>query len=245
MNHRLVPSALSLTALAVICGVAVPSQSGDVLVGTELASHPADVRNLLDTGPDHRFSRFDPFAASGPFAAADPFAAWRAGRLLDSRASRPARTLLSELRATPVEFRLRPVAPTPQKTKTPAKPAVKPKPRTESRAEVAVRTALAQRGKPYVWGATGPGSFDCSGLVQYAYARAGIRLPRVTWDQIRAGRRVPLSAVRAGDLVFYREASHVGMSIGGGRIVHAPRPGTRVRTADLHVMPVYAVVRPY
>lgn len=249
MNHRLVvPSALSLSALAVICGVVVPSQTSGAVARTEPASHPVDARNLFDTGPVHGSVR----SLVVP-AAPDPFAAWRAGELPElrqaaarnSRASSSGRRALSPPRATPVQPVPRPAPSVRRKPTVSAKTGVKPSTRKQTRAETAVRTALAQRGKPYVWGATGPGAFDCSGLVQYAYRRAGIRLPRVTWDQLRAGRRVPLAAVRSGDLVFFRDASHVGMYIGGGRIVHAPKPGTRIRTADLHLMRVYAVVRPY
>ncbi|MGW1412572.1 C40 family peptidase [Streptomyces sp. NPDC002403] len=115
---------------------------------------------------------------------------------------------------------------------------------TTSRAAVALNQALAQRGKPYVWGAVGPSSFDCSGLMQYAYRRAGLNLPRTTWGQINAGRRVSVSEARPGDLVFYRGAAHVGMYMGHGQVVHAPRPGRNVSVQPLHAMPVYAVVRP-
>ncbi|MGW3690123.1 C40 family peptidase [Streptomyces sp. NPDC005125] len=113
-----------------------------------------------------------------------------------------------------------------------------------SAATIAVQVAMAQRGKPYVWGATGPSSFDCSGLVQYAYRRAGITLPRTTWDQINAGQRVSTNSLRPGDLVFYRSAAHVAIYVGNGRIVHAPRPGSYVKVAGLYSMSVYAVVRP-
>lgn len=80
--------------------------------------------------------------------------------------------------------------------------------------------------------------------MQYAYRRAGIDLPRTTWGQINAGRRVSASNARPGDLVFYRGAAHVGMYMGGGQVVHAPRPGRNVTVQPLHAMPVYAVVRP-
>ncbi|MEU9339387.1 NlpC/P60 family protein [Streptomyces sp. NPDC048290] len=112
-----------------------------------------------------------------------------------------------------------------------------------TRAQQAVRTALAQVGKPYVWGATGPSAFDCSGLMQYAYRRAGVAIPRVTWDQLRAGRRVSLSQLRPGDLVFYRNTGHVAMYIGNGKVVHSPRPGRTVRVEGLRMMPPEAAVR--
>lgn len=95
------------------------------------------------------------------------------------------------------------------------------------RAAAAVAAARAALGKPYVWGANGPSGFDCSGLMQWAYARAGVHLPRTSQEQRYAGRQVPLSQARPGDLVVYRsDASHVGMYVGNGRVIHAP---TRVR----------------
>jgi NlpC/P60 family/Putative peptidoglycan binding domain len=107
-------------------------------------------------------------------------------------------------------------------------------------AAVAVRFALAQLGKPYRWGAEGPGSYDCSGLVQSAYRAAGIRLPRVSRQQHGAGRLVPLTGLQAGDLLFYarnsrdpRTIHHVGMYLGWGRMVEAPNRRAPVRIASI------------
>jgi NlpC/P60 family/Putative peptidoglycan binding domain len=107
-----------------------------------------------------------------------------------------------------------------------------------SPAAAAVRYALAQLGKPYRWGAEGPHSFDCSGLVQTAYRTAGITLPRVSRQQYGAGKLVPLTALRPGDLLFYarnvrdrRTIHHVGMYLGAGRMVEAPNPRAPVRIA--------------
>ncbi|MGW3492780.1 NlpC/P60 family protein [Streptomyces sp. NPDC001020] len=106
----------------------------------------------------------------------------------------------------------------------------------------AVRTAL---GRPYVWGANGPGGFDCSGLMQWAYAHAGIGLPRTSQQQRYAGRQVPLSEALPGDLVVYRnDASHVAMYVGGGMVIHAPHPGAAVRYDPVGMMPVSSVTRP-
>jgi hypothetical protein len=109
-----------------------------------------------------------------------------------------------------------------------------------SPAAVAVRFALAQLGKPYRWGADGPGSYDCSGLVQTSYRAAGVMLPRVSRQQYHAGRHVPLTALRAGDLVFYASnprdpgtIGHVGIYLANGRMVEAPRPGRPVRIASI------------
>ena len=109
-----------------------------------------------------------------------------------------------------------------------------------SPAAVAVNFALRQLGKPYAWGADGPRSYDCSGLVQTAYRAAGVALPRVSRQQYHAGRHVRLTALRAGDLLFYaddprnpRTIGHVGMYVGSGRMVEAPRPGRAVRIASI------------
>jgi NlpC/P60 family/Putative peptidoglycan binding domain len=109
-----------------------------------------------------------------------------------------------------------------------------------SPAAVAVRFAISQLGKPYRWGADGPGSFDCSGLVQTAYRAAGVALPRVSRQQYGAGTHVSLKALRAGDLLFYakdtsdpRTIYHVGMYLGAGRLVEAPNPRAPVRIASM------------
>jgi cell wall-associated NlpC family hydrolase len=103
-----------------------------------------------------------------------------------------------------------------------------------SPAATAIRYALAQLGKPYQWGAEGPNSFDCSGLVQTAYRKAGISLPRVSRSQYGAGKLVPLSALRPSDLLFYahntrdrRTIYHVGMYLGAGPMVEAPNRRAR------------------
>ncbi|MCB5910677.1 C40 family peptidase [Streptomyces pinistramenti] len=113
------------------------------------------------------------------------------------------------------------------------------------RAAAAVRAAVGALGAPYVWGSTGPSSFDCSGLTQWAYGRAGVSIPRTSQAQRGAGRRVPLSQARPGDLIIYRsDASHVALYVGGGQVVHAPHPGAQVRYEAVGMMPVSAVVRP-
>jgi peptidoglycan DL-endopeptidase CwlO len=100
------------------------------------------------------------------------------------------------------------------------------------RAGIAVRAALSRLGRPYVWGATGPDQFDCSGLVQWSYARAGIHLDRTTYQQINEGIAVPRSQVRPGDLVF-PHAGHVQMAIGHNLVVEAPYSGASVRISPL------------
>ncbi len=98
-----------------------------------------------------------------------------------------------------------------------------------------VRLALSYLGRPYVFGATGPRSFDCSGFTRYVMARAvGIRLPRTSRSQATVGRRIARAALQPGDLVFFentwrRGVSHVGIAMGDGRMVHAfPRRGVTI-----------------
>ncbi|MCX4512731.1 C40 family peptidase [Streptomyces sp. NBC_01619] len=113
-----------------------------------------------------------------------------------------------------------------------------------ARAAQAVAYAYGALGKPYVWGATGPSAFDCSGLTQAAWRSAGVSLPRTTYTQINAGQRVPRSQLAPGDLVFfYSGVSHVGLYIGGGRMIHAPRAGAPVRIAPIDQMPYAGATR--
>jgi cell wall-associated NlpC family hydrolase len=105
-------------------------------------------------------------------------------------------------------------------------------PPANTRAGIAVRAALSRLGRPYVWGATGPDRFDCSGLTQWSYARAGIHLDRTTYQQICDGIPVPRSQVRPGDLVF-PSAGHVQMAIGNNLVVEAPHAGATVRISPL------------
>jgi cell wall-associated NlpC family hydrolase len=111
-------------------------------------------------------------------------------------------------------------------------------------AQVAVNTALAQVGKPYVWGASGPNSFDCSGLTMYAYSAAGIALPHSSSAQSTMGRPVSRAQLQPGDLVFfYSPVSHVGMYIGNGQMVHASTSGEPVKVVSLDSMPDYNSAR--
>ncbi|WP_216590957.1 C40 family peptidase [Streptomyces brasiliscabiei] len=113
-----------------------------------------------------------------------------------------------------------------------------------SRAAAAVSYAYSKLGSPYVWGATGPNAFDCSGLTLAAYRAAGVSLPRTTYSQIAAGRRVARSELRPGDLVFfYSGISHVGIYVGNGQMIHAPNPSAPVRVAPLDEMPYAGATR--
>ncbi|WP_369177284.1 C40 family peptidase [Streptomyces mutabilis] len=117
-----------------------------------------------------------------------------------------------------------------------------------TKAEKALAFARAQIGKPYVWGATGPGSYDCSGLTQAAWKAADVTLPRTTYDQVNAGTTVPVSQAQPGDLVFfYDDLSHVGLYIGNGMMIHAPKPGAYVREESIYYDgegSIHSVVRP-
>ena len=96
----------------------------------------------------------------------------------------------------------------------------------------AFRVAAAQTGDPYRYGAAGPNAFDCSGLTSYAFRRAGKAIPRTSSAQRGAARRIPASAARPGDLVFFHGGggvSHVGFYAGGHRILHSPYSGSRVK----------------
>ncbi|TXS39725.1 glycoside hydrolase [Streptomyces sp. uw30] len=117
-----------------------------------------------------------------------------------------------------------------------------------TKAEKALAFARSQVGKPYVWGATGPDSYDCSGLTQAAWKAAGVDIPRVTYDQVNAGTTVSLSNAQPGDLVFfYDDITHVGIYIGNGMMIHAPKPGAYVREESIYYdgeSSIHSVVRP-
>jgi peptidoglycan DL-endopeptidase CwlO len=110
---------------------------------------------------------------------------------------------------------------------------------TTAQLTTALRAAESARGLPYVWGAAGPKSFDCSGLVQWAFAQAGVSMPRVAADQARTGAAVPVSQLEPGDLLFYHTdptdpgyISHVAIYLGNGWMIQAPEPGM-----DVEVVP--------
>ncbi len=143
---------------------------------------------------------------------------------------------------TPTPTPTPPPTPTPTPTPTP--------PPSSGTASSALGVARAQLGKPYVWGGSGPNSFDCSGLVQWSFAQVGKSVPRVASSQYYAGKQIPFSQAQAGDLIFWSSNGsagsiyHVAFYLGGGQLLHAPKPGDVVRTASLYnvglIMP-YAV----
>ncbi|MGW3667582.1 NlpC/P60 family protein [Streptomyces sp. NPDC005141] len=131
---------------------------------------------------------------------------------------------------------------------TVAAPAAAPVVGYDSRAAEAVAFARAQVGRPCVWGASGPGSYDPSGLTQAAWKSAGVLLPRSTQDQVKVGPAIALTGIQPGDLVFFHgNVSHVGLYVGDGMMIHAPSPGARIAEESIHYAgqgSIHSVVRP-
>ncbi|WP_051343249.1 C40 family peptidase [Pseudonocardia spinosispora] len=109
---------------------------------------------------------------------------------------------------------------------------------------VALRNAATKLGKPYVWGAKGPNAFDCSGLMQWAFKQAGIKIPPNSSAQARYGTAVPVSQMKPGDMVFYYSpVTHVGMYLGNGKMLHASEPGKPVKISSVDAFPIHNVRR--
>ncbi|MFF7971709.1 NlpC/P60 family protein [Streptomyces sp. NPDC007905] len=156
-----------------------------------------------------------------------------------------ARELMSRLTA---QEEARPAAPGQGRREETAAPSYGSSAAQATRAEKAIAFARAQIGKPYVSGASGPGSYDCSGLTQAAWKAAGVTLPRTARDQASTGTRVSLADAHPGDLVFFHDdLSHVGLCTGNGMMIHAPRPGAYIREESVHhggESVIHSVVRP-
>lgn len=163
------------------------------------------------------------------------------------------RTLLRALpKGTQVAV-INPVLRAPGKTTTPNKTATTWSASsfmTAPQVTTALTAAIGKLGRPYVWGAEGPDNFDCSGLVQWAYAQAGIKVPRVTHQQFVSGPQIPLAQAQPGDLLFWRHdptnpgyVSHVAIYWGGGKMLHAPRTGDVVKLAPVTTRNFAGVVR--
>jgi cell wall-associated NlpC family hydrolase len=121
-------------------------------------------------------------------------------------------------------------------------------PAASGQAGAALTAALTKIGDPYSWGASGPNTFDCSGLMMWAYEQAGIQLPRTSQEQASVGTAVPsLAQAQPGDLVIFNAEDgyegHVGMYIGNGLVVHAPHAGADVRTMPANALPIATIRR--
>jgi cell wall-associated NlpC family hydrolase len=113
--------------------------------------------------------------------------------------------------------------------------------RTSSGAGAAIAAARAELGKPYAWGASGPGSFDCSGLTAWAWRAAGVNLPHSAAAQQGMGSPVSRGNLQPGDLVFFGSpAYHVAMYLGGGLVIHAPTTGDVVKIVSLTYLSDYS-----
>lgn len=150
--------------------------------------------------------------------------------------------------ASPMEADMMAIAATDAAPAPPQPPAVAaapaPPPPPLSRGAQAVETALTELGKPYRYGALGPRTFDCSGLTKFAYSTAGIVLPHSAAAQYWSGPRVDRGQLQPGDLIFWRGLGHVGMYVGGGRMIHAPETGDVVRIASIDQADFLGAVRP-
>jgi cell wall-associated NlpC family hydrolase len=161
---------------------------------------------------------------------------------IDAKAA-SAKDLLSHLKTKAAQRRAAQAAATSEPSRSASTPA--PTAPASGKAAIAVRYAMAQIGKSYVYGAAGPDSFDCSGLTMMAWQQAGVSLPHSAASQMSYGTPVSSSQLQPGDLVFYYSpVSHVGMYIGNGMIVHAANPGDGVTTAPVNSMPYSGAVRP-
>jgi cell wall-associated NlpC family hydrolase len=155
-------------------------------------------------------------------------AALRASAAVEAPANAPAVTSSANLAGNTASAVTPPVATVPTTAPAPQIPGVSPA------ASIAVQAALSRVGDPYVWGASGPGAFDCSGLVMWAYAQAGVSLPHFSGAQYAMTTHIPMADLQPGDLVFPADpGQHVAMYIGNGEIVQAPYTG-----ADVQVVPM-------
>jgi cell wall-associated NlpC family hydrolase len=176
-------------------------------------------------------------AAAAVLAQAQAAAAARADATAKARARTGA--------PAPVQRTTRPKA-SPKRSTAPKPSGGSTSPGNSSIGARVVAYALAQVGDAYVWGASGPAAFDCSGLTMRAYQRVGISLPHSSSAQWGSGRHISEGSLQPGDLVFYYSPiHHVGIYIGGGMIVHAANPGEGVAIAPLYSMPYDGAVRPY
>ncbi len=165
------------------------------------------------------------------------------GRLVAQEQQR--REAEEERRARERAARERPTRPSsPSSPSSPSAPSGPP-PAPHPRAAVAVATAKAQLGKPYLWAADGPDAFDCSGLTMFAWAAAGVSLPHSSGAQFSSLPHVSMDDLAPGDLLFYGSPiHHVGLFVGGGQMVNAPQTGEQVRVSSIHRADFTGAARP-
>ncbi|MGV9318870.1 NlpC/P60 family protein [Streptomyces sp. NPDC003660] len=232
-------------------------------VDTSAFAYPATPPTAYDTGAFPAAASLAPTYDTGAFPAVPPVA---------EAAPAPAPAPMYGTGAFPAAPAFQPAPPATQPTPPPAPtpapaPAYDPtpqppafstgtfpaaRPASESahvvRAAKAIAFAAAQVGKPCVWGATGPDSFDCSSLTQGAWRTAGVALPRSAHEQAAAGTEVALAAALPGDLVlFFEDDRHVGLYVGNGTMIHAPGPGATIREESVYgagEAAIHRVIRP-
>ena len=186
-----------------------------------------------------------PLMAAAPTASADPLndlinagssAAGHIGNIAITGATAPnidaaVDAVVSSASLTPSNY------PAPDGTAAAAAPVI-------STGQKIVDAARSQIGTPYVWGGTGPGGFDCSGLTSWSYSQVGKSIPRTSQDQAAAGAPVSSSNLQPGDIIaFYAGATHVGIYSGGGNVIHAPQAGQNVHETSMSYMPFHSAVR--
>lgn len=167
----------------------------------------------------------------GPFGPLPAVVAPAVVRVAETTATAP-------VPARPAAGRHRPAAPA---ATAPARrvrrPAAYTPPPVAGDVGVVLAYAYAALGRPYVFGAAGPYAYDCSGLILASYARIGVRLPHKAADLAHVGRAVPLSDIRAGDILIFRGGKHAGLAIGGGWMIHASKVGQPVAKVRIYTTP--------
>jgi peptidoglycan DL-endopeptidase CwlO len=200
------------------------------------ADEVAELETELDAARDREEAARRAAAERAAREAAEREAAERAAREAAERAAADRAATERAARPTPATSPSSPArsTPAPSAPAAPAPAAPAPSaPSTRGSAQRAVDTALAQVGKPYVWGGGGPNSFDCSGLTSFAWRAAGVSLPHSSRMQYSATTRISRGELQPGDLIFFGSPiHHVAMYIGGGSVVEASRSGVPVRTSS-------------
>lgn len=211
--------AIILGIIASLAGSAINAMSDDEPLSDMAAAFvPSHIPSVAEPPPDSRRDSQQSFTPIPPpvVVVPPPYV------VQPPKALKPAPTIIKPKK--PVQ--------SVQKVKSSKTVSTTPVPASGTAAEKALAFALAQRGKPYVWGATGPSSYDCSGLVMRAYQSAGISLPRTTRSIISRGTPVSRSALLRGDIVW-TSSGHVGIYSGNGKIVHAPQSGDVVKESPI------------